>query len=177
MIGGINGSKLLPQGAGQLPEAGLGLSFYFAPAHVTTTARAINETGQIVGNSMPEAAEPEIRFGPFLHEDGEMLNLNDLLTAEAAAAWHVTDVQDINGAGVIVGSARFGDPANTQSRAVILTPVTVPLGDVNGDFAVNVQDLLLLLASWGDCVGCLSDLDDDDEVTIGDLLMLLANWT
>ncbi len=50
-------------------------------------------------------------------------------------------------------------------------------GDLNGDGAVNILDLLLLLAAWGPCeTPCPPDFDGDGAVGILDLLMLLANW-
>ena len=54
-------------------------------------------------------------------------------------------------------------------------------GDLNGDGAVDIDDLLILLAAWGPCPDppdpCPADLDEDGSVGIGDLLNLLANWT
>ncbi|MDY7108687.1 MAG: dockerin type I domain-containing protein [Planctomycetota bacterium] len=55
-----------------------------------------------------------------------------------------------------------------------------PAGDVNGDGLVNTEDLLLLLAAWGECPGggdpCPADLNGDGFVDTADLLLLLANW-
>lgn len=69
-----------------------------------------------------------------------------------------------------------GQPAN---RVAFLRPA-VP-GDVDGDGLVNVSDLLLLLAGWGDCpdppAGCPADLDGDSEVGVVDLLIVLGNWS
>jgi sugar lactone lactonase YvrE len=55
-------------------------------------------------------------------------------------------------------------------------------GDLDGDGAVGITDLLGLLAAWGPCPGpcpprCGADLDGDCQVGIVDLLTLLANWT
>jgi hypothetical protein len=59
--------------------------------------------------------------------------------------------------------------------------VTRP-GDMNGDFEVNLQDFLLLLAEWGPCGGpcppaCPGDFDGDCQVGVSDFLILLAHWT
>ena len=68
----------------------------------------------------------------------------------------------------------FSDPAD---------PVSTPdnVGDLNGDGAVNVPDLLTLLAAWGACAdpcppSCTGDIDGDCVVAVPDLLILLANW-
>ncbi|MHC4419825.1 MAG: hypothetical protein ACYS1E_04455, partial [Planctomycetota bacterium] len=56
----------------------------------------------------------------------------------------------------------------------------VPPGDMDGDGAVGVPDLLGMLAGWGSCpappLDCLADINDDGKVDVPDLLALLANW-
>lgn len=48
--------------------------------------------------------------------------------------------------------------------------------DLSGDGVVDLGDLLMVLAAWGDCEGCSVDLDGDGQVGIGDLLIVLAAW-
>jgi hypothetical protein len=56
------------------------------------------------------------------------------------------------------------------------------VGDIDGDGAIDVSDLLTVLASWGACptappgAACPADIDPDGSVTIDDLLLLLGNW-
>ena len=50
------------------------------------------------------------------------------------------------------------------------------IGDLNNDGNVNTEDLLLLLAAWGN-LGGLEDINNDGIVSVGDLLILLGNWT
>jgi subtilisin-like proprotein convertase family protein len=53
-------------------------------------------------------------------------------------------------------------------------------GDLDGDGAVGILDLLLLLGAWGscgDCGNCPADLDGDCAVGVTDFLILLANWS
>ena len=57
-----------------------------------------------------------------------------------------------------------------------------PIGDIDGDGIVGVNDMLLLLADWGPCEDpcpptCVADLTDDCIVGVNDFLLLLANWT
>ncbi len=53
-------------------------------------------------------------------------------------------------------------------------------GDLDGDGAVGVADLVMLLGEWGSCPAhpdaCPADIDRDGGVGIADLLILLANW-
>ena len=52
--------------------------------------------------------------------------------------------------------------------------------DVNLDGYVNVEDLLALISSWGDCpelpVDCASDLDGNGAVSVSDLLLIIDQW-
>lgn len=60
---------------------------------------------------------------------------------------------------------------------VISTPVT---GDITGDGFVNMNDLLAVIAAWGDCpappASCDADINLDGSVNIIDLLIVVANW-
>jgi hypothetical protein len=49
-------------------------------------------------------------------------------------------------------------------------------GDVTGDGAVNVSDLLAIIGSWGGCSGCPADLNGDGVVNVTDLLSVIGNW-
>ncbi len=70
----------------------------------------------------------------------------------------------------------IGDPAFAAESAFNLTVNVSVLGDVNGDEAIDIVDLLALLAAWGPCDDCPEDLDGDGTVGIVDFLLLLANW-
>ena len=50
--------------------------------------------------------------------------------------------------------------------------------DLDGDGGVGIADVLVLLASWGQCTSacCLSDLDFDGKTAESDLLALLEAW-
>jgi hypothetical protein len=49
-------------------------------------------------------------------------------------------------------------------------------GDLDGNGAVDVQDLVDLILSWGPCAGCAADLDGDDAVGVTDLVALILAW-
>ena len=50
------------------------------------------------------------------------------------------------------------------------------MGDVNGDGAVNVEDIIDVIVSWGDVVSGGPDLDGSGVVDSGDLSLVLNNW-
>ncbi|MBC8309847.1 MAG: hypothetical protein H8E83_04955 [Planctomycetes bacterium] len=57
-----------------------------------------------------------------------------------------------------------------------LTIETSVSGDINGDGTVDVEDLLLLIASWGSDGSDGTDLDGNGVVDVQDALILIANW-
>jgi len=62
-------------------------------------------------------------------------------------------------------------------RLMMQQNLAVPvLPDLNGDGTVAFADLLMLLGSWGPCLGCAGDFDGDGAVGFTDLLRLLAEW-
>lgn len=71
-------------------------------------------------------------------------------------------------------------PNGTGSASSDAILIVTAIADLNGDGAVNVFDLLILLSDWGECADpadCPSDLTGDGEVNVFDLLMLLASWS
>jgi hypothetical protein len=88
--------------------------------------------------------------------------------------------------GTTTGVDRFVVTADDGIRPVILSPEPwleyFPLGDIDGDGIVGIQDFLTLLANWGPCPmpcppTCAGDIDGDCQVGINDFLSVLANWT
>lgn len=49
-------------------------------------------------------------------------------------------------------------------------------GDLSGDGAVAVLDLLIIIAEWGPCEACPADLNDDGVVDVLDLLEVINVW-
>jgi hypothetical protein len=52
-------------------------------------------------------------------------------------------------------------------------------GDVNGDGAVDADDLVEVILAWGPCPPppCPADLDDNGVVDADDLVLVILNWT
>jgi len=69
------------------------------------------------------------------------------------------------------------DAANNSSAAATLTAATVTAkpGDLNGDNAVNITDLSILLSNWN-TTNVVADINKDGAVNIFDLSILLSNY-
>ncbi len=54
------------------------------------------------------------------------------------------------------------------------------IGDVNADGVVTIDDLLIMIQSWGPCPGqgaaCPADLNGDGVVGVSDLVLVMMNW-
>ena len=58
----------------------------------------------------------------------------------------------------------------------ILDECETCLGDINGDNALNVSDILAIIDAWGPCEGCAADVNADGAVNVTDLLFIVGNW-
>jgi hypothetical protein len=73
-----------------------------------------------------------------------------------------------------------GQSANRVARYVACPPPAIP-GDINGDGHVNIDDLVLVITSWGNCAqpcppGCPADVNADCLVNIDDLVLVITHW-
>jgi hypothetical protein len=72
--------------------------------------------------------------------------------------------------------AHLVDAARLEMQVEIL-PTASPLGDVTGNGAVNIDDLLAVINSWGSCPCCAADVDGNGLVNIDDLLAVINTWS
>ena len=74
------------------------------------------------------------------------------------------------------GSTRDG--ISMMSNSGESSPASLSPGDINGDGWVGVDDLLIVIAKWGQCnpAECPADLNGDGWVGVDDLLIVIANW-
>ena len=116
---------------------------------------------------------PPVGFVPFIWQNGVMSSLEDLIVDPLA---NPSLTLAMNEFGQVVLSGSYGG----EQAALLLTPANQPLGDIDHDCTVGINDFLALLAAWGPCPptgSCPADLDRDGIVGIVDFLLLLANWT
>lgn len=69
----------------------------------------------------------------------------------------------------------FFDITNVSSVIVFNEGPDCP-GDVNGNGAIEVGDVLLVLSEFGCTSQCTADVDGDGQVTVSDILTLLSNF-
>lgn len=66
-------------------------------------------------------------------------------------------------------------PTTSWTHVIEDGPTDCP-EDADGDGLVGVNDLLLVIGSWGSCNGCPADIDGSGSVDVNDVLMLLSAW-
>jgi len=89
---------------------------------------------------------------------------------------------------ILAGADDLGDPGADPSfgagrldiaASLALAPPPTRPEDLNGDGAVDAQDLAILLGAWGsclDCDACPADLTGDCAVGAPDIAALLSAW-
>ena len=58
----------------------------------------------------------------------------------------------------------------------ILDPPNDCAGDADNNGEVNVDDILMVIASWGPCANCDGDVDGDGEIGVDDVLLIISSW-
>jgi probable HAF family extracellular repeat protein len=148
-----------------------------APLNTGSEALGINSGGQIVGSSwnlsyIGPNNLPLYTYHAFVYSNGTMEDLNNLTSVPAGLTlWQATA---INASGQIVG---YGVINSTyQDFAFLLTPLEP--GDANGDGQVDINDLTIVLANFGQTGTTWSqgDFTGDGTVDIDDLTIVLTNF-
>ncbi len=111
----------------------------------------------------------EQEFSYMLPDEISYLSLDvSIPAATADGSWNL-----------IVQIAAGGDTDDTNNAYAVGVDVgelEACEGDFNNDGAVDVNDILSLVAAFGDCGGCDEDLDGDGVVSVDDLLIAIAAW-
>jgi len=136
-------------------------NFAFTPANVTAAPGDTIRWVRVAGNHTATSGAPCVPNGTF------DLPVNSVFTS---ATW----VVPASAAGTTV--RYYCAPHCTTMQGSIVVTQPPPSPDLNGDGAVNGDDLGLLLAAWG-ATGGPADLNLDGAVNGDDLGILLGAWT
>lgn len=134
-------------------------------------ANDVNESGWIVGDSWT-SSQASSTGALWIGERGFDLSRRALLEPGD----HVYDARGVNEGGQIVGEGVF----DGAFHAYVLTPLRP--GDVNGDGAVDVDDLFGVINGWGACPSpvsvstCPADLDSNGAADVDDLFQVINDW-
>jgi outer membrane protein assembly factor BamB len=106
------------------------------------------------------------------------------LTASDAAAGDLFGISvAISDNTAVIGANQDDDRGIDSGSAYTFEHNCAPANpaDLDGDGSVGFGDLLIVLASWGDCPAppaeCPADLDGSGDVGFADLLLVLSNWS
>ena len=132
----------------------------------------LTDSGMVVGRALRGENYENVAF--FASAEHGFVDLSDRMIG-ADESMHFHAVVDINESGQIALTIH-GDVANAH-YSVILSPARA--GDVDGDDAVGVNDLLQVIANWGVWPAgspCGPDLNLDGMVDVTDLLTCIGDW-
>lgn len=96
--------------------------------------------------------------------------VSDFVTPTATVRVRFVASDDLNNSVTEAGIDNFNVEVVSCDNA---TPCP---GDVTGNQVVNVDDLLLVISSWGPCAGCDADTDGNGVVNVDDLLTVISGW-
>jgi hypothetical protein len=108
-----------------------------------------------------------------------LLTPTELAFFDAAAREHEMQASPIllDGTGLTLFEA-------SGNEAALSTRLAFHPGDANGDGAIDIDDLLLVISAWGPCPSppksCPADLapkGGDGTVDVSDLLVVINNWS
>ncbi len=99
---------------------------------------------------------------------------DDYLLSVLDSGGNLLGASDRGGAGV--EEALQVNAAGPVTISVATLDCAAAPGDIDGDCAIGVVDMLELLAAWGPNPGNPSDIDGDGVVDVIDFLALLAAW-
>jgi probable HAF family extracellular repeat protein len=133
-------------------------------------AYGINDSGVIVGGSWPGQGAA---FVNYTGASGGAINLQTLLSPVSGAGWTLDSACGIDDNGDIAGNM---ENSTGQYPGYLLTPA-LP-GDANLDGKVDINDLTIVLANYGQTgmVWSQGEFTGDGKVDINDLTIVLSNY-
>ena len=141
-------------------------------SYIGSCATGINASGQVVGYAYAGSGGIGTALGgAFVYSGGTMTDLNTLINP--ASGWALGRANAINDSGQIVGD---GINPDGSLHGFLLTPVAP--GDANGDGQVDINDLTIVLANFGQtgATWWQGDFTGDGTVDMNNLTTVLSNF-
>jgi hypothetical protein len=113
---------------------------------------------------------------------GTLITLMDKLTASDGQPLDLFgNATAARGQTIAIGAWMHDRPAEDSGAAYLFELALPQPGDATGDCAVDADDLVTVILSWGECAECNpsvcpADLDDDCDVDVDDLVAVILNW-
>jgi hypothetical protein len=179
--GVLVGSAFLPSQNG-MPPSPVSVGFQYQPggtpvqytdipgsSYPGISANAINDSGVVVGSNS------EAAFVDYSGAAGGVVNLQTLIPSAASATWNLWTASAVDNDGDITGQLCSNDGAYKYA-GYFLQPA-IP-GDANVDGKVDIDDLTIVLAHYGQ-IGLgwsQGEFTGDGTVDINDLTIVLAHY-
>jgi hypothetical protein len=134
------------------------------PGCHSTRVYDVNAHGGMVALAQADVYGPG---GPVLWHDGRMRRLYEM---DSNPSHGVSPALAMNDYWAITGGS------TSNHNFVVLMPIFGSPADATWDCDADIEDLLLLLADWGEG-DSPADFDDSGSVDVADLLFLLTHWS
>ena len=111
-------------------------------------------------------------------QDGSWPETAKLLASDGSIAEQFGYSVAISGTAAIAGS-RLDDDNGADCGSAYIFETACQCPDTNGDGFIDVNDALIVIDAWGDCVpdqDCPADVDDDGLVNVNDILLVISSW-
>jgi hypothetical protein len=188
-----NGIRMMAKANDQAPGANAGGVFHPFGLNATDLQVAVNESDAAIfgcragpnadygvwawttWKGLFAAAPPQAAL--YAGNDELMGTISGAHIASIDAGSIVSFSRGLNADGEFALKVNFVSQSGYQG--VFFGTLPIP-GDQNNDGSVNIDDLLIVINSWGPCPcdePCFGDTNDTRSVDVDDLLLIINNWT
>ncbi len=111
-------------------------------------------------------------------QDGSWPETAKLLASDGSIAEQFGYSVAISGTAAIAGS-RLDDDNGADCGSAYIFETACQCPDTNGDGFIDVNDALIVIDAWGDCIpdqDCPADVDGDGLVNVNDILLIIGEW-
>lgn len=158
---------------------------YVVKGYVNVTAMTSGEVSFFVDEYNASGYVSTIKYQGIVYSaDANAIRVKNVNFAYKPSTTAITSAQvyvmaqGASGIQAYIDNVEMFSPTAGASITPTLPPATTKTGDINGDGAININDLSILSNNWNKTGATASqgDLNGDGAVNINDLSILSSNW-